>query len=128
MYRAIRLLSDEPSAQLPTGITEETIGGIPPETVIPDPSSDLGTNDVFSETVSTPSQAIDELLLIVSTAFVFQMQLSFALLENGMVRPKNSKNILIKNVFDMCAGTLAFWLIGFGLAFGPDDTGKGSFI
>ena len=62
--------------------------------------------------------AINELLLIVATAFILLMQLGFALLENGSVRSKNSKNILIKNLFDACAGALTFWLVGFGLAFG----------
>jgi Amt family ammonium transporter len=51
------------------------------------------------------------------------MQLGFALLENGMVRSKNSKNILIKNLFDVCVGALAFWLLGFGLAFGQTEAG-----
>ena len=54
------------------------------------------------------------------------MQLGFALIENGSVRSKNSKNILIKNLFDACAGALAFWLIGFGWAFGHEE--KGGFI
>ena len=39
------------------------------------------------------------------------------------MRSKNSKNILIKNLFDACAGALAFWLIGFGLAFGHEEEG-----
>lgn len=51
------------------------------------------------------------------------MQAGFALVENGTVRSKNSKNILIKNLFDACAGALAFWLIGFGWAFGHKNEG-----
>ena len=39
-------------------------------------------------------------------------------MENGSVRPKNSKNILIKNLFDACNGALAFWLVGYGWAYG----------
>ncbi len=53
------------------------------------------------------------------------MQLGFAFLESGLVRRKNSKNILIKNVFDACMGVICFWLIGFGVAF---NESKGSFI
>jgi Amt family ammonium transporter len=49
---------------------------------------------------------------------IFLMQAGFALVENGSVRNKNSSNILIKNMFDACFGALAFWLIGFGVAFG----------
>jgi len=72
--------------------------------------------------------AVNELLLIVATAFILLMQLGFALVENGSVRSKNSKNILIKNLFDACAGALAFWLVGFGLAFGmTDEEDKGGF-
>ena len=52
------------------------------------------------------------------------MQLGFALIENGSVRSKNSKNILIKNVFDACASALAFWLIGFSFAFGHVEDGS----
>jgi len=63
-------------------------------------------------------EVINELLVMVATAFILQMQLGFALIENGQVRSKNSKNILIKNLFDACAGALAFWLFGFGWAFG----------
>ena len=46
------------------------------------------------------------------------MQVGFALVENGTVRSKNSMNILIKNLFDACAGAITFYLIGFGFAFG----------
>ena len=70
--------------------------------------------------------AINELLVVVATAFILLMQLGFALVENGSVRSKNSKNILIKNLFDACAGALAFWLVGFGLAFGQTEE-KGRF-
>ena len=72
------------------------------------------------------SAALDELLVIVATAFILLMQLGFALVENGSVRAKNSKNILIKNLFDACAGALAFWLIGYGFAMGHKE--KGGFI
>ena len=78
----------------------------------------------FSQTIDTPEQAIDELLVMVTTVFIFMMQLGFALVETGSVRAKNSKNILIKNLFDVAAGALAFWLVGFGLAYvHPDKKG-----
>ena len=60
---------------------------------------------------------------MISGAFILLMQLGFALLENGLVRPKNSKNILIKNVFDCAISGLVFWLVGFGLAFGLKSEG-----
>ena len=62
--------------------------------------------------------AVNLLLLVVSTGFILLMQAGFALVENGTVREKNSANILIKNLFDACAGCIAFYLVGFGFAFG----------
>ena len=64
------------------------------------------------------TEAINLLLLVVSTGFILLMQAGFALVENGTVRKKNSRNILIKNLFDACAGCIAFYLVGFGFAFG----------
>jgi Amt family ammonium transporter len=49
---------------------------------------------------------------------VFFMQAGFALVECGLTRAKNACNILMKNLMDFCIGSLAFWVIGFGLMFG----------
>ena len=45
------------------------------------------------------------------------------MVECGSVRSKNSRNILIKNLFDACLGALAFWLVGYGFAFGVSEGG-----
>lgn len=71
--------------------------------------------------------AIDQLLLVVATGFILLMQAGFALVETGSVRSKNSKNILIKNMFDCCAGAIAFWAVGFAFAFGQTGD-QGRFI
>jgi len=55
------------------------------------------------------------------------MQAGFAMVEVGSVRAKNANNILIKNLFDAVAGALAFWLLGYGFAFGQEGE-KGGFI
>ena len=68
-------------------------------------------------------EAIDELLVCVTTGFILLMQLGFALVENGSVRAKNSMNILQKNLFDLCLGVVIYWLVGFGLAFGQTSEG-----
>ncbi|CAI5967424.1 unnamed protein product [Closterium sp. NIES-64] len=49
---------------------------------------------------------------------VLFMQLGFSLIEAGTVRYKNTRNIMIKNVLDMCVSAIAFWLIGFAIGFG----------
>ena len=50
------------------------------------------------------------------------MQAGFAMLEAGIVHPKNSTNILFKNMIDAALAALIFWLVGYGVAYGP--TGK----
>lgn len=54
---------------------------------------------------------------------VFFMQAGFALLESGSVRAKNAVNVMMKNYTDMCIGGLAFYLVGFGLMMGTNDSG-----
>ena len=68
-------------------------------------------------------KGVNTVLLLVSTAMIFLMQIGFALLECGTVRSKNSRNILIKNMLDACISVYAFWVIGYGLAFGEVNGG-----
>jgi Amt family ammonium transporter len=49
------------------------------------------------------------------------MQAGFALVECGFTRAKNACNIIMKNLMDFSIGTLAFWLVGFGLMFGASN-------
>ena len=51
------------------------------------------------------------------------MQAGFAMVEAGFTRAKNAANIMMKNLMDFSAGTLAFWAIGFGIMFGASGTG-----
>ncbi len=67
--------------------------------------------------------AVDSDVLWTSLAafLVFFMQAGFAMLEAGLTRAKNVLNILMKNLMDFSIGTLAFWLVGFGLMFGSNS-------
>ena len=67
--------------------------------------------------------AIDHLWLLVSASMIFLMQTGFAMVENGSVRSKNSRNILIKNLFDACLSVIAFWLVGYCFAIGVTEGG-----
>ncbi|MGD8407674.1 MAG: ammonium transporter, partial [Thiohalophilus sp.] len=69
----------------------------------------------FGENDSDLQQAMDTVWLITAGALVFFMQAGFALLESGMARAKNSVNVVMKNYMDLCLGSLAFWLVGYGL-------------
>ncbi len=47
------------------------------------------------------------------------MQGGFACLESGLVRAKNTINVVVKNVVDISLTGILFWLFGFALMFGP---------
>jgi Amt family ammonium transporter len=57
----------------------------------------------------------------VAAFLVFFMQAGFAMVETGFTRAKNSVNILMKNLMDFSFGSLAFFLVGFGLMFGVSN-------
>lgn len=57
-------------------------------------------------------------LLVIGGALVFFMQAGFAMLCAGCVRKKNVVNSMLKNLLDACGAALAFYLVGYGLAFG----------
>jgi len=61
---------------------------------------------------------VDVLWTCVAAFLVFFMQAGFALVETGFTRAKNACNILMKNLMDFSIGSLAFWMVGFGVMFG----------
>lgn len=54
----------------------------------------------------------------IAAFLVFFMQAGFAMVEAGFTRAKNAVNIIMKNLMDFSVGSLAFFLVGFGLMFG----------
>jgi len=68
---------------------------------------------------------LDTEWLCIGAILVFFMQTGFAMLEVGSVSVKNTKNILIKNIFDASIGAVCWWVLGFPLAMGGS---KGKFI
>jgi Amt family ammonium transporter len=76
-----------------------------------------------------PSNAIDHMWLILCGALVMLMQAGFAMVEAGACRVKNVQNILMKNVVDVCFGTISWWALGWMFAYGFDaDQPKEVFI
>jgi len=57
----------------------------------------------------------------IAAFLVFFMQAGFAMVEAGFTRAKNAVNILMKNLMDFSVGTLAFFVVGFGLMFGATN-------
>ncbi|KAH8052201.1 ammonium transmembrane transporter [Aureococcus anophagefferens] len=64
---------------------------------------------------------IDAFWLLFGGVLVFWMQAGFAMLEVGSVSKKNTKNILVKNIFDACIAAMMWWAIGSSLAGGTGD-------
>ncbi|MEF3698421.1 ammonium transporter [Desulfolutivibrio sp.] len=60
---------------------------------------------------------------LIAAILVMFMQAGFAMVETGLTRAKNAGNILMKNMFDFSAGSVAFFLVGFALMFGDDIGG-----
>ena len=63
----------------------------------------------------------DVMWTLIAAALIFLMQAGFAMCETGFSRAKNAGNILMKNVLDMCIGSLVFWFVGFGIMFGSQN-------
>jgi len=63
---------------------------------------------------------LDNVFVLVSAILVIFMQAGFALVEAGLTRAKSVANIMMKNMMDFCAGALAFFAVGYAIAFGAD--------
>lgn len=75
--------------------------------------------DVFAQDASeTVQNNLNFVWTLAAAVLVFFMQAGFALLETGFTRAKNAVNIIMKNVMDVSAGGLIFFVLGFGLMFG----------
>ncbi|MFX0556971.1 ammonium transporter [Maribacter sp. CXY002] len=65
--------------------------------------------------------AIDTVWVSICAAIIFLMEGGFALLEAGFVRSKNAMSIIAKVIIDIVFGGLAFYTIGFGIAYGTSN-------
>ncbi len=62
--------------------------------------------------------SIDIIWVLVAAVLVFFMQAGFAMVETGFTRAKNAANIMMKNIVDFAAGSIAYWAVGFAIMFG----------
>jgi ammonia channel protein AmtB len=69
------------------------------------------------------SLQLNTIWVLICTALVFFMQAGFCCLESGLCRSKNSINVAIKNIVDLCVASALFWLFGYGLMFGDSWSG-----
>ena len=59
-----------------------------------------------------------EFWFLIGAALVFWMQAGFAMVETGFTRAKNAGNIIMKNLMDICIGTVVFSLLRYTLMMG----------
>jgi Amt family ammonium transporter len=62
--------------------------------------------------------AIDGLFIMLGAIMVLAMHAGFAFLELGTVREKNQVNALVKILMDFAVSTVAYFFIGYGVAYG----------
>ena len=92
-----------------------------------------GADGHDGEAAAQVVQAVmDNLWVFIAGVLVFLMQAGFAMLESGLTRSKNVGNIMAKNLADAAIGIMAFFLVGYGIAYGGDSAsndwfGWGSF-
>ena len=77
-------------------------------------------NELTSATVQANLNVV---WTLVAAILVFLMQAGFALVETGFTRAKNAANIMMKNLMDFAAGSLAFYVLGAALMFGATKLG-----
>jgi Amt family ammonium transporter len=68
---------------------------------------------------------LDLMWIVICGILVFFMQAGFTLVETGFTRSKNAGNIIMKNIMDLCIGSIGFWAIGYTVMYGETI---GSFI
>jgi ammonium transporter, Amt family len=93
------------------------------------PTVASGAEDASVQEIAQGLQTtLDNVWILVAATLVLFMQAGFSLVEAGMIRAKSVANVMMKNLMDLCLGALAFFAVGFAIAFGGDMSGIGKFI
>ncbi|MBD3426686.1 MAG: ammonium transporter [Candidatus Omnitrophica bacterium] len=83
----------------------------------------LSNKCVFAEGVTTyaTSAGIDTLWVLIAAFLVFIMQAGFGMLEAGLIRTKNTCNVLMNNFLDFCMASMGFFIFGYAIMFGSGN-------
>lgn len=74
-----------------------------------------------AKAITQKGVALDTVWTLLAAVLVMFMQAGFAMLEAGFTRAKNACNVLMKNLMDFSFGSIAYWVIGFGIMFGAGN-------
>ncbi|QPC84424.1 ammonium transporter [Phototrophicus methaneseepsis] len=97
------------------GAAEDTTEAV--EEVMPEEAASMLTADDVQSN-------LDQVWILVAGFLVFFMQAGFAMLEGGFIRHTGVVNSLAENFMDACITGLAFFIIGYGIAY----AGEGSLL
>ena len=75
----------------------------------------------YTELINEQNFAINTVWVALCAALIFFMEAGFALLEAGFVRSKNAMSIIAKVIIDITFGGIAFFIVGFGIAYGSSN-------
>jgi Amt family ammonium transporter len=75
----------------------------------------------MEEVIYATAVGIDTLWVMIAAFLVFLMQAGFGMLEAGLVRAKNTCNILMNNFLDFCMASLGFFMFGYAIMFGAGN-------
>jgi Amt family ammonium transporter len=73
-------------------------------------------------TIETLSYALNTFYLLISAALVMWMAAGFAMLEAGLVRSKNTAEILVKNMLLYAIACVCYLLVGYELMYGDVES------
>ena len=82
---------------------------------------------VYAQDASVATQiadiivGLDTVWVLMAAFLVFLMQAGFGMLEAGLIRAKNTANILMKNLMDFCIASLGFFIFGYAIMFGSGN-------
>ncbi|MFH1877291.1 MAG: ammonium transporter [Candidatus Omnitrophota bacterium] len=71
--------------------------------------------------VYATSAGIDTLWVLLAAFMVFIMQAGFGMLEAGLIRTKNTCNVLMNNFLDFCMASMGFFMFGYAIMFGAGN-------
>ncbi len=78
---------------------------------------------VFAEEggIYISKQGLDTLWVMIAAFMVFIMQAGFGMLEAGLIRTKNTCNVLMNNFLDFCMASMGFLMFGYAIMFGKGN-------
>ncbi|MCC7208880.1 MAG: ammonium transporter [Anaerolineae bacterium] len=83
----------------------------------------FGTTAHAQDGATASQAAVDTTWVLLAGFLVFFMQTGFAMLETGLIRQGSAVNALLENFIDAAITAVAFWAVGFGIAFGASAGG-----